>query len=155
MRNLTDEDWACFLDHDAMFTTTTWYQNIERAIKNTDYGLVYCMTNRINPVVQKFKSVDEDNHDIRYHRKIGKTAQEKYGAEIIPYDMTDYLPSGVCIIISQQAWKSTPYGFKNGFLSVDNDIAKQCKDCGVKVGLMRGLYVYHWYRGDGDKSHTI
>ena len=153
MRLLCDEDWACFLDHDAMFTTSTWYKTIENAIKDTEYGLIYCMTNRINPTVQKFQNVDEDNHDIKYHRKVGKKSEDKYGHEVIPYDMSTYLPSGVCIIISQRAWRETPYGFKDGFLSVDNDIARQCREVGVKVGLMRGLYTYHWYRGDGDKSH--
>jgi hypothetical protein len=156
MRILTDEDWACFLDHDAMWTTNSWYTQIQQAITtHSEYGLIYCMTNRINPTVQKFKNVDPENHDIRYHRNIGKKAQDKFKSEIIPYDMSSYLPSGVMMLISKEAWKKTSYGFKDGFLGVDNDIAKQCVDSGVKVGLMRGVYVYHWYRGDGDNSHTV
>lgn len=155
MHIMSDEDWVIFLDHDAMWTTKDWYTQIQKAIKeNSEYGLIYCMTNRINPTVQKFKNVDEDNHDIKYHRKIGSTASSKFGIGIVDYDMTSYLPSGVVMIISKKAWRKTPYGFKSGFLGVDNDIARQCKEVGVKIGLMRGLYVYHWYRGDGDTSHV-
>ena len=154
MENLDDSDWACFLDHDAMFTTATWYQEIEEAIEDTEYGLIYCMTNRINPTVQKFKNVDQNNHNIKYHRTIGRRVQEHYGTKIIDYDMSQYLPSGVCIIMSKHAWKNTG-GFKSGFLGVDNDIAVKCMKSNIKVGLMKGLYVYHWYRGDGDTSHVM
>ena len=32
MNNLGDDDWACFLDHDAMFTVSDWYPRLERII---------------------------------------------------------------------------------------------------------------------------
>ena len=45
---LEDDDWAVFLDHDAMFTTTDWMKTIQETItQNPEYGFFTCLTNRI------------------------------------------------------------------------------------------------------------
>ena len=28
-----DNDWGCFIDHDAMFTTEDWYKQIDKIIR--------------------------------------------------------------------------------------------------------------------------
>jgi hypothetical protein len=34
MNMISDDDWACFLDHDAMFTTLDWYKQLEDIVEN-------------------------------------------------------------------------------------------------------------------------
>jgi len=52
MAMISDDDWACFLDHDAMFTTLDWYKQIEEIIEELSLGdrpvgLLTTFTNRI------------------------------------------------------------------------------------------------------------
>ena len=63
-----ENDWVCFLDHDAMFTTHTWFSQLEDIInKHNDYGLFTCMTNRVGNGYQIPKGIDRFNHNITYH----------------------------------------------------------------------------------------
>lgn len=154
MKKVPENEWALFLDHDAMFTTKYWYRNLHEVIDNNkNYGLFYGMTNRIYPKNQKFKDVSESNHDIRYHRQIGISAWNTYGSNVNDVSNSNKgFQSGVIILINKSTWNKVG-GFVDGFLGVDNDIHKKCIDNNIKVGIMKGIYVYHWYRGDGDTSH--
>jgi len=153
MELLPENDWACFLDHDATFTTRYWYHQLEDIIKkHPDVGLYTCLTNRIGNFQQLIEGVDKENHDIKYHRQIGKQIQDSYYDTILDLNNPNHLLSGVVILISKKTWKNIG-GFIDGFLRVDNNIHKKCLDNNIKVGLMGGVYVYHWYRGDGDVSH--
>lgn len=154
MKQTKDEDWVCFLDHDAMFTTIDWYRQITNIVeKYPQIGLYTCMTNRINCRYQ-LANVNRDNHDIKYHRIIGKKLQKEYNTEISDITNQKTKLSGVVILISKKTWNAVG-GFieKDGLLGVDNDIHKRCKDKNIPVGLMKGVYVYHWYRGDGYMDH--
>jgi GT2 family glycosyltransferase len=151
MNLVNDDDWVLFLDHDAMFTTKNWFTQIEDIIeKNPEYSVFTCMTNRIGIRTQKLKGVDSENHNITYHRNIGKDLGEKYYSDVVEY-VNEYL-SGVVILIKKDTWNKVG-GFKPGFLGVDNRLHKDCINNGIKVGLMTGVYVYHWYRGDNDRTH--
>ena len=69
-------------------------------------------------------------------------------------DVTNAQPylSGVVMITQKKTWTRIGKA-KSGFLSVDNDLHLKCVKNNVKVALIPNLYVYHWYRGDGDFSH--
>ena len=48
MARLHDEDWACFLDHDACFTTYGWYPQLEDiTARLTEPCILTAMTNRV------------------------------------------------------------------------------------------------------------
>lgn len=152
MEILDEDDWACFLDHDAMFTTKDWYHQIEEIVEiHKDYGLFTCNTNRIGNPHQKPFKVDQNNHDIKYHRQIGQQVQDA-NRHVIRDVTKGQLISGVVLLINKKTWKKVG-GFKPGFLGVDNDIHAKVRMAGDKVGIMDGVYVYHWYRGDNDFSH--
>jgi GT2 family glycosyltransferase len=144
MELIGDDDWACIIDHDAMFTVKDWYIQLEDIIeKNPQFGLFTCYTNRIGSPYQVIKDL-EKTHDIIYHRKIGKEIQSLY------YDEVDLLKqplSGVIILISKKTWKTVGgFDVKRKIFGVDNDIHKRCKENNIKVGIMKGVFVYHWYR---------
>ncbi len=166
------EDWACFLDHDAMFTTREWYGQLNDIIcANPDAGCFTAMTNRIGNATQvhgydarllegkknrlkaHFEILDSrhTNHDVQHHREVGRQL-----AECSRTDVQELAPetpmSGVLILTQKAVWQRVP--FVSGFLGVDRQYHLDCLRAGYKVYLMRGVYIYHWYRGDGDLSHV-
>lgn len=155
MKLIPDNDWVCFLDSDATWTTRSWYRDMEQIIQNnSEYSLFTCMTNRIGCPYQKFDNVDQNNHDIQYHRQIGSAAKKQFGTNVL--DITEAVPplSGVMMLIQKNTWKKIK-GCPDGFLGVDNEIHIRVKNSGLKVGLANGLYVYHFYRADNQHIGSI
>lgn len=143
---LKDEDLACFIDHDAMFTTPDWYEQIEHiAGKYPDAGMFTAKTNRVKNRRQLYRGVISDNHDIAYHRMIGRLLQQDHYADVSVVKAEKPV-SGVVIVIKKKVWNV--HRFQDGFLGVDNDISCRLIAAGRKVYIMEGVYVYHWYRGD-------
>lgn len=155
-----DDDWVCFLDHDATFTSPGWYNQLQDVIdKYPDYGAFTCMMNRVGQKYHVPIGVDRDNHDIKYHRAIGKQLADQYYDQITPLnDVNGQYLSGVLILIQKKAWMEIGE-CPDGFLGVDNEIHRRCVIHGVKVGRMDGVYLYHWYRANGrehvDKAMSI
>jgi GT2 family glycosyltransferase len=147
------EDWVCFLDGDAVHTTPFFGKRIEDVIDNNpEYSLFTCYTNRIGFKPQIAPDVNRETNDQKYHREFGENMWNKYGTSVL--DLTDnpYI-SGVLLLIKKDVWEKVG-GFKtNNMLGVDNDIHMKVKEFGGKVGLMKGIYVQHWYRG-GNQSNT-
>jgi GT2 family glycosyltransferase len=151
MQLLPEDGWACFLDHDAIWTTRYWYDQIARAIASTpNISVITAVTNRIANARQRARGAPVD-HDMRNHRKFGTAQLAKYGHRLV--DITNDGPiSGVVIVLSKAAWRACG-PLPSGLLGVDNHLHASLRSAGRRVFLMPGLYVYHWYRGDGDKSH--
>lgn len=148
-----DDDWACFLDHDAMFTTTDWYKQLYEIIAaNPEYGCLSAITNRVGNPEQKVANL-KDTHDIIYHRRIGIAAQLQKRTEVMDVTNTHCI-SGVVILVKKSTWKKAG-GFKDGFLGVDNDFHQRIVKAGLKVGVMRGIYVYHFYRAENSKLKPV
>lgn len=155
----SDDDFACFVDGDTIFTTPNYGNQIEEATKK--YPKVGCFTaytNRVNCEWQIYPGVDKDNNDMYYHRQIGKQAQERFWSKCI--DVTDMprdkVLSGFLMLLKKSVWKKIG-GFKDGVLGVDNDLHWKIQDHKESIHLMQGVYLYHWYRWPNykDKSHLI
>jgi len=157
MDRLRPDDWACLIDHDAMFTTTIWHDQMERAINlNPDAGLFVPRTNRIGCGWMKLQGVETKNHDMIYHRCLGRELADSRGATVTDVTIWEEQPSrkplsGVLMLLSKKVWQQVS-GFKAGFLTVDNDMHARIRKAGLKVYLMEGVYLYHWYRFEGRGS---
>jgi GT2 family glycosyltransferase len=59
------------------------------------------------------------------------------------------------ILIQKRLWKKIGGFLENGMLGVDNDLHTKVIKSNEKLYLMRGVYLYHWYRWPNykDKSH--
>jgi len=157
MNLIDDNDWCCFLDGDAVHTTPFFGKYIEEVIQsNPEYSLLTCYTNRIGCFYQLAPNVNKSSNDQKYHREFGEKLWNTNKTNVL--DITDKtLLSGVIILIKKSSWERVG-GFKEiGMLGVDNDIHLRFKNAGLKVGLMRGIYVQHWYRGGNmnDKKHLL
>ena len=151
MEIVPDGDWACFIDHDAMFTTGMWKQHMESVIKDyPDYGMFTGVTNRIYNRHQRVSGIETSNHNYIYHKGVGEAAYNQYGTLVDPLDTDGYtvFMSGMLILISKDTWNKIK--FRSGFLGVDNAMHVECLYNDINVGRMNGLYIYHYYRGQGE-----
>lgn len=143
-----DSDFACFVDADTIFTTSNFGDQILDVVKRyPECGLFTCYTNRVGFKKQIYPMIDMNNNDMQYHRDIGKSLQETYWNECedLSYLKQNELISGMLLLVKKSLWKAVG-GFKSGMLSVDNDFHLKCIQNNEKVYLMKGVYIYHWYR---------
>jgi GT2 family glycosyltransferase len=145
-----DEDWACFIDGDAMFLIPDFGHVIADVVERyPDTGMFTAYTNRVANRQQLYRGKFSDNADIRYHRNIARVCKE-----VNHHNVTDLqLPiSGVIMVIQKKTWKEFP--FSEGMLGVDNDISRRMLQSGRKVQLMQGIYMLHYYRFNEGREHT-
>ncbi|MFH1231538.1 MAG: glycosyltransferase domain-containing protein [Planctomycetota bacterium] len=154
MKLLGDDDYACFIDGDTIFTTVHYGKQIYDIVtQNPNCRLFTAMTNRVQCKYQVVDGIDKDNNDMVYHRELGeKLFAEKYDeVQDISLKGKYEAMSGVLILIKKSLWKELG-GFKDGFLTVDNDIMWKVQAKNEKILLMDGVYLYHWYRFKNFKS---
>jgi GT2 family glycosyltransferase len=153
MSLVNSDDWVCFLDGDAIHTTSFFGKRIEDVINNNpEYSLFTCYTNRIGFPPQIAPNVNRETNDQKYHREFGENLWNKNGTSVLDVTNHKYI-SGVLLLINKKVWEKVG-GFKTtNMLGVDNDIHRRVSQSGGKVGLMKGIYVQHWYRG-GDNTDT-
>jgi GT2 family glycosyltransferase len=147
MNLLSDTDTALFVDHDAMFTTGDWYRCIELALEeNPSFSCLTCITNRIGRHYQKAPGIDRKSNDILYHRQAGQRFLTQHGTRVVDITNEKEL-SGVVIVLRRSAWGKVKFREKpNQLLGIDNALHRDLRRAGLKIGLMQGIYVYHWYR---------
>lgn len=152
MDALPEGGWACLLDHDVMFTTKMWYSQMLAAIHTKPEGTFTGLTNRISITEgwQIPQGVDRDNHNVMYHRALGhKLMQQPFKLE----DVTGaYQPTrGFCLVVSKSTWRKVG-GFPDGLLGVDFGFHFRLRANLCPLYCIRNLYLYHFYRADGDMA---
>jgi len=151
---IPDGCWACFVDGDAMFTTPNFGHQIQEIVEaNSEFDLFTCMTNRVGT---KYQCVDGlwEVEDMLTQRNFGKMFQLNKRLEV--EDITNNAPlSGVLMLVKKSAWSASQKFKENGLLGVDNSIHYAIRNINGRVGLMKGVYVQHYYRGGNinDRSH--
>lgn len=142
-----DNDWICLQDGDMMYLTPDWGVQIEAAIKKygQNFSLIGCVTNRLSKhkPIQLVPGVDYDNHDMRYHYQKALELKEKHYAEV--EDITDkkYI-AGLFMLFPKRVWNKVK--FKENINYFDHQFSTDVIKAGGRLGLMKGLYVYHLYR---------
>lgn len=145
MLSVPDDGWGCLLDHDIMFTTRTWYRQLEEAIAVQPAGSFTAGTNRIR---SKWQTVAVSGDDIGHHRRIG----ESMAAKRTLLDVTDTAGwGGVLMLVSKASWRAAG-GFPDGLFCVDHLFHFALKAAGRRVWLIEGLYVYHWRGSSADPA---
>lgn len=154
MKMLNDEDYACFIDADACFTTYYFGKQLEDIVREyPECGFFTGRTNRVGCKWQVYIRSDARSNDIKYHRIIGEKLYNNNYKDCIDRS-NEGVMSGVLMLIRKSTWKKVGGFLEDGMLGVDNDFHNKCIANDEKLYLMKGVYVYHWYRGGGnDKSH--
>ncbi len=166
MKRLEQHEWGLLCDYDMMFLPPDYMRQLEDAIlANPEYDCFTVMTNRLSKLrpqaMQLANILPFDNHNIPEHYKVALALQAGKRTEVI--DITkkceEGVPAtmgGVAILIKKTTWdminsmgNPAPLWTFNRHLTIDGKIHKRICTLGLKLGLLKGVYVYHRYRHDG------
>src|SRR5690606_33679278 len=100
-----------------------------------------CVTNRLRGLHQCHDNEFSDDMDVRNHYVIARGLRDDYENNV---EETTGV-AGLCMIFSKKVWKEAG-GFREGCITADTYFNKAVKRKGHKIGLAKGLYVFHGYR---------
>ena len=151
----SDEDWVAFIDHDAMFTTSDWYLQLQEIIKmNPNCKGICSRVNRMATPEQMVLGIDPNNFDYAYHRKVGKYLGQKYKNESTLLTQPGHM-SGVFFALHVGTIKSLGGCVETGeMLQVDHRTMDRVRNAGYEFRIADGIYIFHWYRHDSPYSHS-
>jgi len=142
------EDWIIIRDGDTMWQHFNWGDQVRACIdRYPDTGLFSCYTNRLGLDYQLHNRHFSDNDSIRHHRKIAYDLAEKYWDEC---EVTDKPTAGLLMVFKKSTWMRNPFR-EGGIVQpdgryIDYFFAKGILDMGLKIRLMKGVYLLHYYR---------
>jgi len=150
-----ENDWAVFIDHDAMPLDPFWFHNVVDAIKKyPDYGFT-CLSNRCGNIInQCHRKYGGD--DIITHRQIALRVAKKNKGKISDWNhSTRELMNGHFIVLSKKMWRKMGKiqiwqpGYSK-ILGVDNSIQRSLLLIGSDIKVIDSIYVYHFYSGSNE-----
>lgn len=145
-----DDDWMVITDGDILLFND-WGHHIAEVIKKLpNAGIITCQTNRIR---QKKQLYDESSPDILVHQLIAKTLNEKYRGQ---FRKINTHISGFFMAIQKKTWKEVgKFSEEDGkLLTVDNAFSRKIMRAKKDIYLMKGMYVFHYYRFAEGKNYT-
>jgi hypothetical protein len=136
-----DDDWIVIQDGDMLYLTDDWGKRIYEALEKDgeNFGLIGCYTNRLRGKHQLHNKEFSYETDIKKHYEIAKT-YEGTGVQEIKDGV-----AGVFMAFQYKTWKAVK-GFDENSIVFDSLFNVKVRDKGLKVGLIRSLYVFHLYR---------
>jgi GT2 family glycosyltransferase len=134
-----DSDWIVIQDGDMMYLSPNWGEIIQKTIeRNQDYSLLGCYTNRLRGLHQVHEGRFSNDHNILNHLEIAKGYS---GFEVEPCKTI----AGLFMAFPKSTWKKVGGFIEKGY-TFDSDFSTKVRKAKMKIGLMKGLYVYHQYR---------
>lgn len=151
------EDWICYTDADSFFLCSDYGHQIDEITKiYPNAGLLTCLTNRVGALAQCHNGIINDDPDVRNHKRIAVQLQKEHRIETRELNG---VVSGVLMLIKKSTWDlihGAPEG--RGLLAIDNHISQRVLNAGLKIHLMLGVYIFHFYRFDKgvhNKDHLL
>jgi len=159
------DDWGCLMDADTMFLCSDFGTQINEIVNNNpDAGLITCVTNRAGYHNQRYNDEFSHESDIKKHRLIAIECREKYYSEV--NELKSNI-NGHLLLIKKSTWLKVG-GFSentirdeqadSNLLGLDDNISKKILNNGMKILLMKGVYLFHYYRlneGEHFRDHLI
>lgn len=141
-------DWIALWDSDVFLYNTfvNWGEYLQKAInENPDIKLFSCITNRIGTHKQRLTPNMDNNVDIVKHYY---QAREIYNNSKYKIDRSAKTLSGFFMMFKKETWSAVG-GFdesNGGYIGVDTQFSREISNKGWKMGILQGMYVYHYYR---------
>lgn len=146
-----DDDWICITDQDVCFLDSRLKLWIAKTVvSNPDFDIFTCMTNRLSDSQQLVKGM-YDIADIRMHKMATINQWKKFGTKVKEATQPT---AGLFMLMKARTLRSVP--FRNGLIYLDTDFYLRALAEDYRVGIMRGIYIFHYYRlseGKGSISH--
>jgi hypothetical protein len=160
MADIPANDWACFIDYDAMLLTPDAgriiheYASLSTPVDNPP--VFTCYTNRISVYSKEQLLAGQimNSLNIKDHITIAEYQKNQL------YKSTEIIgpASGFLMMISKKTWDETKFDESKKCLGVDSDFIQKIRDKKNKLLRMDGLYIFHNYRimnGVNDKKHLL
>lgn len=150
--NVPDSNWICLQDGDICYLTSKWGKQIEDVIRlhGDKYGLIGCVTNRLGRPIQVIEGM-YDNHNVKEHAQKAIELETNHWGELEDITHKKYI-AGMFMLFHKDVWKKCKFPENN--IAFDDAFSKAVRKQGYKLGLMKGLYVYHLYRIWSDNPRT-
>lgn len=153
-----DGDWIAIQDQDALFWPELTLRQVEDIVagKGQDYALLGAVTNRLASTYQRPFPEDFDNLDIKHHRaRAEQLYANNYG--VVTGDKKDI--AGLFMLFPKSTWTKVG-GFAENCIFCDTVFSQKIIAKIGCIGVMQGVYVYHWYRAQSDdprryKAHLL
>jgi hypothetical protein len=146
-------DWIAITDGDVCRLLPEWgIQIYDIAVEagNEGYELIGCMTNRLRQTYQLVPGMFNES-DVKVHYKEALIRNAQF------YDEIEHIKApiaGFFMLFPQSVWAK--YRFQEGTECFDTIFSNKIMRKGGKIGLAKGLYLYHAYRlwSDDPKNDT-
>jgi hypothetical protein len=143
------DDWICLRDGDTMFLTPDFAQQIEAIIeKNGDkFDLISCYTNRLGLKYQLLNGSINNDPNVLNHIRLAFLQRNKFWDEVSP---SPSYTAGLFMLFKRSLWDTVKFNdgltrTKNNIF-VDADFSQSVLKKGKKIGLAKGIYLFHLYR---------
>lgn len=152
---LPDTDWICLRDIDTVpLNHEQFFLQCEEIAKSNKFGLVGCMTNRLGLKHQLHNGEFSENMDMAHHRKIALELTEKHGSEVKPATASI---AGLFMLFPKSTWLKVG-GFPEGGILLSGKLLdyhfwESVMKKGIKVGVAKGIYLWHSYRLGKDRKN--
>lgn len=155
------EDWVCMMDGDISFFNADFGHHMQQYIdKYPDTGIFTCYASRSGtPWMMPEKNIFNST-DILEHKRKADHHLKKCRLDFIEINNR---VTGHLMLIKKETWTKIRNEVRHksedlSILSVDSKISRAVLAIGLKIRLMKGLYVFHYYRhleGAGNKTHLL
>lgn len=140
---LPEDCWVCLRDSDTLFLTSKQQKQIQDIVSsNPDYDLLGCRTNRLksqHQAVSEMFWVDS----ILEHIQVAKERENCYYGEITELPDEEVV-AGMFMLFRKSLWNKIK--FQERSIQFDMIFSNKVKDCGGKLGICQGIYLFHLYR---------
>lgn len=141
---LPEDSWVCLRDTDTMFLLPDQPSMLEALVNsNPLFDVIGASCNRLGSGYQLYGEVINDDPNILNHIEYAKKAREKYknNIEVVP---TDKPLAGFFLLFRKSLWNEIP--FEERTIQFDLIFSRTLHEKGKRLGLMRGMYLFHIYR---------
>jgi len=148
IEHLPENDWICLRDIDTVPTNHVDFIKQCEEIANTgEFDLVSCMTNRLGLPYQLVNGIINESMDFAEHMGIGRYLAQMYWTEVVK---APNAIAGIMMLFSKKTWLAigkVPEGgiVLNGAF-VDYHICEAIYRLRLKIGIAKGIYLWHTYR---------
>ena len=144
---LADEDWICIMDQDVCVLDSRVKKWIARTIQaNPNVQVFVPVTNRLSAYDQRVNNAFSVVN-IVWHKSVTVKRHNTFKYRVRKPTQT---PAGMMVIMQAHLLREFP--FRNGLMYIDTDWFQRIEKAGVSVGIMEGVYVFHYYRLTEGKS---
>jgi len=142
-------DWVVIMDGDTAFLRSDFGEVIKRYTNQfPETGLFTCYASRCHYACQVPEGTDMNNPSILYHKTVADIQSALFWGQV---EVLNRRIAGHLMVIRKSTWtliRSEVYlkAARKHILGVDTKISYAIIEAGLKIRLMRELYIFHYLR---------